>query len=922
MTKSTDSTTPVQQYHMNEPHCDCNHILIGLGGTGGRILQEFKMRMFEEFPDEEQRGKLPVAILYVDSSDELMPQDGRHDTRFRVCGHDASFTSEEILAINTIDIHYVLEHIDLYPSIQNLCITHDLETVRSAIGHTDRSARLQRLTGRLMFAVHAHSYVNALRNAYYKVTGASRCTRTRIHIFAGLGGGTGSGAVADAIVQTRKAFPEAQIHVYGVIPEPSSGPLSPIQEQVYANAYAALRELNAMQSGRWMPRDITGEGKADCTNHVGIGVADSLTICSNGNENGRDWDPLCDVTKLVSDYMMATLFCISDNDRDNLPFVRAYDFESMEDVAYEFDETASPDPCTYLVPIARTKKVKTFGIKRVVYPLKRLTSHAAYVIGRNVLLQHLYDNWQDGKGYVEETRFEDFRKEYLHRYALEKWMLDIPHLALERKIQAHDEDYEPVCEYWHDRAVHWVKEAERASRPLDELDHVLNECYKNHFRGMGVERYYESKEKLIPELAREIRCHVEDSLFSEWHEGSLSLTEIQQGVKLICEQLGEITGLEEASGEEKLTFERIDEERRDNVRRYDEMPLILRMMGRTRNLLAKHLDILTDFYTSKTRRVALEFARKLTVRVALELERLDEDIACVIQLVRDTIDETKRRTDYMKWASQKQTDMRNRITEVYDAEAEARLENDLTTDRFEMGHIARKMRELAFSAESASFGQLVHDTTVNDIMSLFDSELYKMAEMKHEEADSLQIQKQEDGILGQLQRILHTDDDVYTFAQELLQQSGALVTLDQEQLGLHLCNNEGSLSPSNPASIDRQVILVLLPSHGDNCKLRPFADKLTEAFRNPANAPSRTSVSVNHSNPNKDEITIIRLRYCFPLRCIKQLKIYKEMAERILHAHDADQDQMHAILLFCHGRDNQMPHLLAEETEAKDDLGQ
>lgn len=904
----------IHKYHMNNPHLHCNHILVGLGGTGGRILQAFKVRLFEEFPDEGQRGKLPVALLYVDSSDELMPEDGRGDMRFRVHGHDASFANNECLTINTVDLASVLDQIDLYPSIKGLGLFEDMDAVRSAIGHTDRSASLPRLAGRLMFAVHAHSYVNALRNAYHKVAETSGQTRTRIHILAGLGGGTGSGAVVDAIVQTRKAFPEARIHVYGMVPEVGTVSQHPCLAQSYSNAYAALRELNALQTGRWKPQDVTGDGKADCANHTGIGVADDLCICSMADTNGTAWAPSYEVPKLVSDYLFATLFSVSEEDPANLAFIRAYDFESMEHMAYEYDETASPDPATGCLPVARTKKVKAFGIQRVVYPQKRLVSHAAYTVGRSVLLQYLYDNWQEGTGYTEDPRHGDFCKEIIHKDALETWMLDIPHLTLERKILASDEDYEPFSEYWHGKAIHWAKEAERASRPLDELDHVLNEFYKNQFRGMGVERYYESKEKRIPELAREIRCHVENSLFREWNEGRLALIEIQQGVKLIGEQLGEITGLEKASGEEKLSFESIDAERRANVRRYDEMPLILRMMGRTRNLLAMHQDILADYYTSKTRRVALEFARKLTVQVALELERLDEDIACVIQLVKDTIDETKRRTDYMECASQRQTGMGSRITEVYDTEAEARFENDLTTDRFEMGHIARKMHELAFSAESVSFGQLVRATTVNDIMSLFDSELYKMAEMKHEEADFLQMPKPEDGILGQLQRMLHTDDEVHTFAQELLQQSGELVTLDQEQLGLHLRNNEGSLSPSNPASIDRQVILVLLPSHGDNCKLRPFADKLTEAFRNPANAPSRTSVSVNHSNPNKDEITIIRLRYCFPLRCIKQLKTYKEMAERLLHAPDADQGQMHAILLFCHGRDNQMPRLLAEET--------
>ena len=73
-------------------YCDSNHILVGLGGTGGKILRAFKMRLFEEFPTEEDRRKLPVALLYVDSTEEMMPQDGKARADFRVMGQDASFT--------------------------------------------------------------------------------------------------------------------------------------------------------------------------------------------------------------------------------------------------------------------------------------------------------------------------------------------------------------------------------------------------------------------------------------------------------------------------------------------------------------------------------------------------------------------------------------------------------------------------------------------------------------------------------------------------------------------------------------------------------------------------------------------------------------------------------------------------------------
>ena len=41
-----------------------NHILIGLGGTGGKILRAFKMRMFEEIPTRknERNNQYPFSM--------------------------------------------------------------------------------------------------------------------------------------------------------------------------------------------------------------------------------------------------------------------------------------------------------------------------------------------------------------------------------------------------------------------------------------------------------------------------------------------------------------------------------------------------------------------------------------------------------------------------------------------------------------------------------------------------------------------------------------------------------------------------------------------------------------------------------------------------------------------------------------------
>ena len=46
-------------------------ILIGLGGTGGKILKAFRQRLWTEF-DSSQRKNLPIEFIYVDSDRAML----------------------------------------------------------------------------------------------------------------------------------------------------------------------------------------------------------------------------------------------------------------------------------------------------------------------------------------------------------------------------------------------------------------------------------------------------------------------------------------------------------------------------------------------------------------------------------------------------------------------------------------------------------------------------------------------------------------------------------------------------------------------------------------------------------------------------------------------------------------------------------
>ena len=80
---------------------------------------------------------------------------------------------------------------------------------------------------------------------------------TMLSIFStGLSGGTGSGAIVDVIIQTRKAFPDSKISVYAMLPEMNLPKADMDQGRYYPNGYAAMNELNALQAGRWCPQDV------------------------------------------------------------------------------------------------------------------------------------------------------------------------------------------------------------------------------------------------------------------------------------------------------------------------------------------------------------------------------------------------------------------------------------------------------------------------------------------------------------------------------------------------------------------------------------------------------------------------------------------------------------------------------------------
>lgn len=875
-----------------------NHILVGLGGTGGKVLRAFKMRMFEEYPDSAVRNKFPVGLLYVDSTREMMGI-GRPD--FRVLGQDASFTENEFVFIKGKDVSQLLDNINNYPALKGMI--DNVEDVRTAIGSLGDAAGQKRRAGRILFAANAIQYKNALDAVYARVNDISKTDEVMIHIFTGLAGGTGSGSIIDAITQTRKAYPEAKIMVYAMVPEMKLPKPGIDKGRYYQNGYAALNEINGLQTGRFVPCDVSSAGrKAELFSIRIKGVADGVVLYSNVNENGVSVHSFEELPRLVADYAYFRVFM--DKRKEVEDFIRAYSFENMDDFCFEYDEGAGN-------VISRSKKFNSFGIKRVIYPETRILQHMTYSVGQRLLYQFQYNNWRDNYGYVGEAANKDYKEEYLKKDRIKKWMLDNQHLMLEERILPTEKKYDSFQEYWHDKAIGYADEVKNSDSPLNALDDLMKGFYDSTFRGGGVEKFYRDKTEIVNELAREIRQNIERELFTWWKEGTISLYDLVKIAETILAFMGEKQKeLDEETVKVQEELENWEQDRQADIADWNESGFLRgKLLGKKKDIFALHQETLTECYVAKTTIRALEFAKRLAARLSTELGNLSSEIGAFYAKISQAIEECDKQIVANRKENKGIEDMTGAIIEVSEEVRIENFEKELMTNKSDQPAMATELRKVIVpEGDFIPFDDLVSRISVDRIKDAFDIRLAAIIKEKHEVICGRNNKLLGLNILQQLQQVLTTDQEIQEFALDLVKQSGVYLKFNDTEMSRYVPHERNENPAVNPASINCKSILVSIPSPEENEELKRFADKLANAFRNSFNnAAQQTTLQVDMKSSRKDELSIVSVVYCFPLRAIDWLATYKNRYEDLLMTADGQRGTVNSILLHSEGDGSQLP---------------
>ena len=899
-----------------------NHILIGVGGTGGKILKAFRKRMFQEYSEEERR-KLPLGFIYVDSSMEMM---NPKDQTWKVLGQDARLGNDSFLFVRSASLGDQLANIDNYPGINKWIGSKKIwNNIVGNVGDDGAAAQKRRL-GRFLFSCSVNDYEAILKNQVKQVETKSGNSDITFHVFAGLAGGTGSGTIVDLVAQTRKHFQpnissglNYKIILYCQIPELS--PLPNWDKGLYhANGYAALTELNALKVGKLHLHDVSGEFEyVPCDKNV----FNAAFIYTNANENGKIVNTEKELPLMVADLAFHYITMgIDDNSR---LFNDCFSTENI-DPKDEFDENAEDKESAVAL---RSKVFKAFGIKRIINPESEICEYLTYTMARQALYQFKFNNWQEDKGYCDEPKNVDCRAMIYDEAFLERACLTDEHLMLSKGIL----DTE-IAAKWKTISDDWgtfvPKLAQAAwqnneAQALMELTRLCNQRYDSKFREMGVQRFFELKERSKNDIAAEIRKKIEKEFFDQWLSGKQAMSVITNEMSILLEYIDEkLNDLDEKKSKKAKKLADLQDRKKMIEAEWSHTGFISAAFGKKKNLYQEYTTNLQVLFTLRTELDALEFAKRLLAQVKVQMGELDATIKDInerfSQSVKIASEQIASRCNETTIATS--SALKEAVVRYYDPAQVHLFADQLCLDRETQNGQNQTIRNrlAALCGEKTTFTNMVEEVSEDRILDILEDECINGVKAAHEKLMAGRQPVIGKNIIDSLYEKYGSSDKADAldeFARDIINSAGVYLTFDKSEIGRALNNNP----VPNSKILMCNSVLITIPSSE---KHKEFITRLKEAFRKNISG-SKTigfaSTPIINGMPRNNEITIMSLTYSFPLRMVNDIKFLKTKYDLAL---PEGNDEINRLVLHLQGdgRGDQYPSLFVERFSAKNYLPQ
>ena len=859
-----------------------NHLIVGLGGTGGKVIRALK-KIVKTHTDAS--GNSPseanFEYVYLDTSRGLLDE----ADKWTVLGQNCSLDRTQVGIYAASDVRPILQDPDSYPGMR------DWIEPRRVFGFIDAGtagAAQKRKLGRLVFAQNAR-HISELFSDRLRVleSSGSKTAQATIHVICGLAGGTGSGFVVDTIAQLRKLRPndtDYRILVYALLPDEGSSWAKSVSGfgTYYANGYAALSELNAMAARRYQPVNVLDGSRVEASKFFS-----GCYLVNNINENRVRFGMDEDVPHIMAEFLYQKTL----NKRWEA-LARIENGENDTNFIEKDDDAA-----------ARAKLFMSFGIKRVVVPEHEIKEYLAYGFAEQATRQLMFNNFRQGEGFADEPVYKDWGAEVRKPEVKENLLISDSHLTLDRGILEDDAKagWKLIDEYWPQVAA-MLEEQIKADKTIKESEWIrtlrtrLSDVFDDTFRRLGgVRKFYEVKSQARLDMARHIARRIEREFFSRWRTGELSLLQLRQYVDAVLDNLTQ----RKKDYEDKVqttvnAVQKLEEDLQRLVKDFNEVGTLGRLFTDKRDTrFVEAREKLQMLFSKSTWRESYLFGQRLIPLVLDELTVLRGKID-QIQMQLSEATEAIRNEQNSRLRTDKEEVCQTRL---FDMDAVRDLLRRMTLD--ERGQIERTQRvrkaivALA-GAEVDSFEKLATHINQHNLITTLSQQAAEITDAAHTDlAQNSPVMHV--NIVERLSRQYAANSQALnSFVADLYREAGNMVSFNKAEVERRIPGNETASAGL------QQAICVMLPECEEQ---REFRQHLHELFRRQKDAGAAEPFVVEGTLSN--EVVVIKVSSLMPARYVDSLSFLKSHYDGLCKIPDE------AILLHGEGDGSKLPLLFA-----------
>ncbi|WP_404712268.1 tubulin-like doman-containing protein [Sphingomonas sp. MMS24-J13] len=830
-----------------------NHVIVGLGGTGGKAIRALRKLIYAEFRSE-SAPDASIAYLYVNSSREMMAPD---DPSWKILGTSVQLPVASQLTITGEDLQARLANIQTYPGLKDWI--GDRQTWGDILGSVVGAALggQKRRLGRFLFACKIDEFKRSLQSLVRNLQ-ANGQTDLTFHIVAGLAGGTGSGSIIDTVAQVRAMYSNPERHrivPYLLLPDQFPPP-NWDTGNYHANGFSALTELNALSTGAYAPIDV-GSG-----NRLALKDAfNGAYVFGNENENGYQ----ADIDKELPGVLAEFLF-------QKIVVAGQVGWRSLERAENAENGDGTPETMPGSRIGERSKRFLSFGIKRIAIPEEEIKEYLSLNFAQQSIQQLRHNNWQDTLGFVDQPRNIDVASFVRQADTLGRWALTDDYLTLSVPILPGDDvlkKWRPITGEW-ENVVPTFKSMAREGASAgwaDELAKLMQKRFDEGFRNAGVVAFYRTKAMARRDMAREVRGRVERELFDDWRTGARSAAEISRVLAALADALNE-RSLAVDGTLASLAAE--IEGTRDQIgivhRRWSELGLLRKITGSRDTLLDALAINLQELHVRQTRVEAWTFAKPLLAEISTEIADLKATVDHVVSTTQEALRRVSSGIDERLKSAD--GDVKGHLIRFYDPELVRRVTKTLAHDEAEQRTQTAKMRASLIEAigPNPTFTSFAARLTLGELIDRIEATSEANAEIAHNTI----VTEAKDRILGvsilTKLRERYGNDAVAlrTYISKLVAEAGCFVTINALEK-----NRAGPGIPTGAQTLVEKYV-VILPKAPDQAA---FVEQLKSAFRD----AQPGDLEFIESDDRANQITMIAIKNLFPLR---YLRILPFLAER------------------------------------------